>query len=120
MKEHLKDLFSEAVQMKEKGELESSKQILFDLAQRDPESPAILAVLGDVCWDMRLLDEAVTAFQRAIELRPRVEGLSLALFHCLWELGRREEALEETKRFMSISDSEDYREIVREINEKYQ
>jgi len=44
------------------------------------------------------------------------ETYSLGLFHCLWIQGKRDEPLEETKRFMTISDSADYMEIVREIN----
>ena len=67
---------------------------------------------------MRLLDEAICAFRRAVELALKLEAASLGLFHCLWELGRQEEAAEEIRRFMSVSDSEDYRKIIQEINEK--
>jgi hypothetical protein len=45
--------------------------------------------------------------------------VSKGLFHSLWKLGKQVEALEEVKRFQTISDSEDYREIVKEINEKW-
>jgi len=93
-------------------------QILSELAVEEPESPAILAVLGDVCWEMRLLDEAATVFKRAIALAPKLEAVSLGLFHCLWDSGKREEALDEAKRFMSVADSDDYRKIAKEINEK--
>src|SRR5437667_11989925 len=118
MREQVKQAFSEAVKLKEKGDLNSAKQSLMELAKEEPESTAIWAVLGDVCWDMRLLDEAATIFKRAIALSPKLEAVSLGLFHCLWESGKREEALDEANRFMSIADSGAYREIVNEINEK--
>src|SRR6266542_3075194 len=118
MREHVKQAFSEAVKLKENGDLKSAMQILTELAVEEPESPAILAVLGDVCWEMRLLDEAATVFKRAIALAPKLEAVSLGLFHCLWDSGKREEALDEAKRFMSLADSDDYRKIIKEINDK--
>jgi len=118
MKDHVKNRFSKAVKLIEEKDFGSARQLLLQLAEEDPNSTAILAVLGDVCWEMQLLDEAVFVFKRAIELSPKLEAVSLGLFHSLWKLEKREEALEETKRFMAISDSADYREIIREINEK--
>jgi len=67
---------------------------------------------------MRFLNEAASAFEHAVELAPKLEAVSKGLFHCLWEMGQRDKALEEIKRFQSISDSKDYREIIREIIEK--
>lgn len=87
--------------------------------EKDSKSTAILAVLGDVCWDLGELENAVSIFKSAVELSPALEAVSLGLFHCLWKLEKRMEALEEIKRFQSISDSEDYRRIVKEINEKW-
>ena len=75
------------------------------LARKDKESP----------WLMEdHFDEAIAAFHCAIRLAPKAEGVSLNLFHYLWRLGKKDEALEEVKRFMSIGDSKDYREIVKE------
>ena len=118
MKNELKQEYSKAVKFKETGQLDAAKKLLIDLAEKDPKSPAILAVLGDVYWEMGILEEAVNTFKRAVELAPTLEAVSLGLFHCLWKLGRREDALVEIKRFQSVADSEDYREIVKEINEK--
>jgi predicted Zn-dependent protease len=120
MNEQIKKQFSEAVKFKEAGQLKAAKELLIDLAQQDPKSTAILAVLGDVYWDLEELEEAISTFRRAIEIAPTLEAVSLGLFHCLWKLERREEAMEEIKRFQTISDSEDYRQIVKEINEKFE
>jgi predicted Zn-dependent protease len=118
MTKELKDSFSKAKELRDHGDLPGAKRILLDLSKREPPSPAIFSVLGDVCWEMELREEAANAFREAIQLAPKLEAASLGLFHCLWELGRREEALEEVKRFQALSDSEDYRSIVRGINKE--
>ena len=65
------------------------------------------------------LEAAEVEFRKAVELDPESELLSLNLFIHLGDKNRYVEALDETKRFMLISDSDDYREIVKEINEKW-
>jgi predicted Zn-dependent protease len=117
MKQELKDSFSEARNLRDSGNLPGARNVLLDLSKRDPTSPAIFSVLGDVCWEMELREEAANAFRQATRLSPKLEAASLGLFHCLRELGRQEEALEEVKRFQSVSDSEDYRKIVKAIND---
>ena len=120
MKQDLKDSFSEARNLRHSGNLHAAKKTLLELSKQDATSPAIFSVLGDVCWEMELREEAANAFRQATRLSPKLEAASLGLFHCLWELGRREEALEEAKRFQSVSDSENYRKIVQEINERFE
>jgi tetratricopeptide (TPR) repeat protein len=119
MKVELEAQMSEANKLCEAGQFESARKIYLDLSEKDPQSTRILAGLGLACMGMRALDEAVSVFKRAVELSPALEGVSKGLFHSLWNLERRVEALEELKRFQTISDSEDYTEIVKEINEKW-
>jgi len=119
VKPKLDKQFSEATKLQDAGQLESAKSLLLDLSEKDPQSTRILAALGLVCYDLELWEEAVGVFKRAIKLAPGLEGVSKGLFHSLWKLERRVEALEEIKRFQSISDSKDYEEIVKEINEKW-
>ena len=119
MKEELKKQFLEAVNLEEAGQFESARTLLLDSVEKDPECTATLATLGHVCYKMGDWDGAVSVFKRCVELSPILEAVSLGLFHSLWKLGRHVEALEEVKRFQSISDSEDYREIVKEINDKW-
>ena len=117
MRAALEEEFAEATKLHDAGHLERAREVLLDLANRSPQSVRIHAALGHVCWDMQRLDEAVVAFRHATGLSPRLEGVSLGLFNCLWELGRREEAMEELKRFQSVADSTEYGEIVKAINQ---
>ena len=119
MKEELAKPFLEATKLQNAGQLESAKQLLLELAEKDSQSTRILAALGLVCYETRAWNEAVTVFKRAIELAPALEAVSLGLFHSLWKLERYVEALEEAKRSQSIGDSEDYLEIIKEVNEKW-
>lgn len=119
MKVELESQMSEANKLLDAGQFESAKKILSDLEKKNPQSIRILAGLGFACMETGALNEAVGIFKRAVELSPTLEGVSKGLFHSLWKLDRRVEALEEIKRFQSISDSEDYTEIVKEINEKW-
>ena len=119
MKQELEAQMSEANKLFDAGDFKSARRLYFDLADKDPQSIKILSGLGLTSMKMGLLEEAVGVFNRAVKLAPALEGVSKGLFHSLWDLGRRVEALEEIKRFQAISDSEDYREIVREINEKW-
>jgi len=119
MKVELDEQFAEATKFQDTGQLESAKKLLLELEKKDPQSTRILAALGLVCYELSHMEEAVSVFQRAVEISPTLEGVSKGLFHSLWKLERQVEALEEIKRFQTISDSEDYREILREINEKW-
>jgi predicted Zn-dependent protease len=118
MKKEIKKRFSEAVKLKNRRQFEAARTVLLELSGQDTKSKVILATLGDVHWEMGALEEAACVFKRAIELDPKWEPVSLGLFHVLWQLGRRVEAMKEAVRFQSISDSADYRAIVKEINEK--
>jgi tetratricopeptide (TPR) repeat protein len=53
-------------------------------------------------------------FRIAVNLAPRLELASLALFHALRDLGRHEGALREMLRLVSVRDSNRYREALDE------
>ena len=69
--------------------------------------------------ELRQPKNAIPYFKKATELSPQSEKASLGLFHSLWNLDRVNEALEEVKRFQTLSHSKDYDEIVAEIKEKW-
>jgi predicted Zn-dependent protease len=119
VKKELEKQFAEAVKIEKAGLNQAAKKLLQKLAKKDPRSIRILAALCLVCWNLKALKEAVKVSKRMIKLAPTLEAASKGLFHSLWELGKYVEALEEIKRFQSISFSKDYEEIVREINEKW-
>ena len=116
MKDELNATFNDAVKLKEKRDFASARELLLQLHQDDPDSPTILAVLGDVCWELNHLDEAIFFFQKATVLRPSSEPVSLGLFHFLWESNRQDDAFEEMKRFLANNESEEYTRLLADIN----
>jgi tetratricopeptide (TPR) repeat protein len=119
MNDNLLPQFSEAVKLHERGLLQDAEKLLLDLSDKDPASVRILIVLGHVYYDMGQFDKSEMVFRRATALAPTLEAVSKGLFHSLWKLEKRVEALEEIKRFQGLSYSKDYEDIVKEINQKW-
>jgi predicted Zn-dependent protease len=93
--------------------------ILRDLVVEIPESAMLNATFANALEAVNDFEPAIEHFQTAVKLAPTSELYSLRLFHIFWSQGRLEDAFNEMKRFMAISDSADYREIVAGINSKW-
>lgn len=112
-----KNKFAKAKELSEKGDILGMLEVMKDLVKSNPESAVFRAVLANAYWSVGELETAEKEFRDAVQLAPESEKVSLGLFHCLWDQNKKDEAFEEMKRFMTIADSEDYRAIVKEINE---
>ena len=116
-----KEKFSEAQKLCEAGDFAAELKLRIKLAESNPESSCHRAKLGLVYEELGELEPAEREYRKAVKLDPTWELASLGLFHILWDQDRRDEAFEEMKRFQLISDwaSADYREIMKEIKEKW-
>jgi predicted Zn-dependent protease len=94
-------------------------KILRDLVAEIPGSAMLNATFANTLKAVNDIEPAIEHFQTAVKLAPTSELYSLGLFHIFWSQGRQDDAFNEMKRFMAVSDSEDYREIVTEINSKW-
>ncbi len=110
--------FKKAIKLRDKGKFQEALNILEKLLPKHPKRPALLVLLADTHWEIGNFESAVDFFRSATAIRPRTEFVSLGLFHCLRDMGKQEEALDEAKRFMAIKDSKEYKGIIRAINEK--
>lgn len=111
--------FARAKVLSRRGETEETREIMRELAANNTRHAVIRAVFANTLVDCGDYAEAESEFYAAVQLRPTSELISLGLFHCLWDQGKTDQALKEIKRFLEISDSEDYRKIVEEIYQKY-
>ena len=117
-------LFREAISLRDVGDFQGSLDTLNSIAECLNYSPAFHIVRGDVYCELRDFDSAIDCFRTATKLAPANELASLSLFNCLWELGKQgdneaeSQALKEIRRFLSLSDSSDYRKIIAELHEK--
>lgn len=90
--------------------------MLRKLSDELPQSATVAIVLGDTYWDLGELDHALPWFLKAGDLKPSNELASLALFHCLWEMGRTDDAFDEMRRFLKDNDSDEYKQILEGLN----
>jgi predicted Zn-dependent protease len=114
--DHERKQFALAQERSSANDLLGTIEILRDLAAGRPESAMFNATLANTLKAAGDITPAIGHFREAVKQAPTSELYSLGLFHILWAQGRRQEALDETKRFMSLSESDEYRKIVAAIN----
>jgi len=115
--EEEKRQFSEAQERSKSNDLPGTLEALKSLVLQRPDSAMFSATYANTLKESGDLEGALHYFRRAVVIEPTKELYSLGLFHCLWRLEKREEALAEMRRFVSIAESADYQQILRELNE---
>lgn len=108
--------FAVAQERSRLNDLPGTIQILTRLVAGNPQSAIFNATLANTLEATGEIAAAIEHFRKAVKLEPKSEQYSLGLFHILWEQGRREEALDETKRYMSLCESAEYGKIIAAIN----
>ncbi len=108
-------LFKRAIDLRNNDQHSEAAEILRLLREMRPASASVHGILGQILWDDGFLDEAVSSFEKAVQLAPQSELASLGLFHTLWDTGQSQRAINEMLRFLSISDSKEYRGIARSL-----
>ena len=109
--------FNRAVDIWHSGDGHTAAEILMRLASAFPKNPAILGMLGAIYHRLEDYARASDYFQQTVSLSPKSELASLGLFHSLWRVGRYDEAVTEMERFLSISESEEYSLLVKDMLE---
>jgi predicted Zn-dependent protease len=106
--------FNRAIEIWRDGDGQMAVQILERLASEHPNRPFILGMLGAIYRSLGDYERAVGYFQQTASLSPKSELASLGLFHSLWQLERREAAMDEMTRFLSVASSEEYDLLINE------
>lgn len=98
------------------GKLEELTRLLSTLPKDARRSKQLLChahmQIGYICGIRGDTQRQEQNFRLACGVAPRLELASLGLFHSLWNLGRNEEALQEAVRYVSLKDSDGYRELL--------
>ncbi len=110
--------FTKVLTLEEQGRLEEAAQRLRILIDSGATTAAAYAKLGGILSELGQIAPAEGAFRKAVEKAPRWVTSSLGLFHILWQQDLQVDALEEAKRFTRLTGSDEYMDIVREINER--
>ena len=92
------------------------EMLRFLLTHLTPDDQRLLAhthlQLGYIYRKTHELEKARHEFAAAVGVAPTLELASMCLFHAILDLGDREGAMEEMLRFLRLSDSEQYRELL--------
>jgi len=105
-----------ATDLDSKGEADLAVQHLLTLTKEFPAAASLHGYVALFLSRAGRLDEAIEHGRQAIQLSPKSEKASLVLFKALWTAGQRIEALDEMKRFLALSASEEYAKMIQERN----
>ncbi|MFC1589451.1 tetratricopeptide repeat protein [Pseudomonadota bacterium] len=95
-----------AKQFVDAGQHDEARMCLLEVLKEEPTNKAALIILGGSYFSMEKYAEAEMVFERLILLEPGIGQFSIGLFNTLWRMDRKEEALEEIKRFLSHADQD--------------
>ncbi len=117
IKEKFEEQFNEALRLQSEGKSDEALDLLRELEKTGIYKPAVLGMIGNILYVYKKdVKQAIDYLRETIKLSPKSEMASLGLFHALFDLHRTDEAFNEMRRFMSISDSEEYRRLLKELN----
>jgi len=115
----------DAKELLESGKTEQGRLVLLELLKDEPNNITALLILGGVYFSEKKYTEAEMVYERLILVEPGSGLLSTALFNSLWQQGRRDEAAEEIRRFISVADKdkeratfENYAEVIKNLGGK--
>jgi predicted Zn-dependent protease len=114
-KDELKTLLDRSVKLIGRGKHREALRILNPLSDQHPRSAAVFGMLGRAFFEIGDMKKSRDAFKRAVDLNPKSELASLGLFHSLWGQEAASEAFAEMRRFLSITDSSEYKTLLRDL-----
>jgi predicted Zn-dependent protease len=106
---------SEAIRENRAGRRSRALTLLVSLAAAYPKSAAVVGYLAGIYFESKQYALAEKSFRKTSRLSPKSELASLGLFHSLWQLGRRREAFAEMRRLLKLTDSEEYKTLLRDM-----
>jgi predicted Zn-dependent protease len=101
-----------------RGDLRGAVQSLSELSALYPNDIEVRFFYAAGLFKLERYADAVPQLEVVLDAEPLHQWASLSLFHSLWQIGRREEAIKELNRFHRAGgESMEYRRLVKEILE---
>lgn len=108
-------IIRDAADLHKNGDRGASTDLLVDNFLSSNKEATLCVKLGYFYWLEGNLTRAAALLQHAVSELSDSELASLSYFHILWAAGRREEALEEMRRYLLRGNSADYSEMLAEL-----
>lgn len=107
--------FNRALKLRDDGDLSGAIEIFRELDDEYPNQAVILGMWASIYFQTNDWENALLIYQRLVVLSPKSELASLGLFHSLFSVGQKQEAFNEMRRFLSISTSQEYWQLINEL-----
>jgi tetratricopeptide (TPR) repeat protein len=109
--------FNDAIKFWRNGSVDEAIEILLKIHLSHAPLSTVTGALGAIYREKGDLENAAKYFKITTVLSPLSELASRGLFLSLFRAGRKDEALSEARRFLSLRKSDEYTFILNEINE---
>lgn len=104
------------MQFRQEKKLSSACDLFVQLLEEKPESKIVLGMLSTCYFELEQYELAAKHAQRSVIVSPKSEVASLILFHSLWHIEQYDEAFDEMRRFMTLTSSAAYDELLQDLN----
>ena len=111
------EVIRHAVEADEQGDTAFATQIMTAVVEEFPGLAIGHGYLGWILSRSGRYREAIAHGQVGIQLSPASERVSLLFFRVLWGADQREQALDEMRRFVTLEDSEEYAQIILQLEQ---
>lgn len=111
-------LLDPALHLRQMEDMEGAERALSALIADYPEDLDLRVIYAGVLFNLQRFTEAALHFERILTARPTSEVASKGLFHSLWSTERKQEAVNEVKRFYAAGgESAEYNALVSRIRD---
>lgn len=106
--------YQRALSLAAEGRDVEAAVIVEEIAGRNP-SAGLHGFAGGLFWRAGENLRAVTCFQEATKIKPRSELAATGLFHALLDMGEKDAARAELRRFIEITGSSEFKSMLDEL-----
>ena len=117
MQHSFEERFEQAMQLRQESKHQAARDKFIELLREQPCSKIVLGMLSVCYFELEEHELAVVYATQSVAVSPKSERASLVLFHSLWKTNREDEAFEEMRRFLALTPSDAYDELLKDINE---
>lgn len=119
VKARILGVIKEATNFHAMGEVGAAVKLLESLLREFPKEPSVHLYLAWYQRESGRYAEAIEHAKQAVQELPQSSRASLVLFHTLWKAERKEEAIEEIRRFLPIRTTAKHTSHYRDILTKW-
>lgn len=118
LQDSIDELFSEAITLRDSGQLDLAKNKLFNIILIYPEDEFLFdvyVILAGILYDQELFREALKYFKKSLELKPDYELASLGVYLSYTKLEEYDKAIRALDEYLSEYPADLYKTTLEEL-----